>query len=60
MQAVMKKTPKGKAKSAAKKCHAPRYGGKCAKCGRGKLDYNGLLQLMCPVCGHVADAGSFS
>ncbi len=56
----MKKTPKTKAKPAAKKCHAPKYGGKCTKCGRGKLDYNGLLQLMCPVCGYVADSGGFS
>jgi uncharacterized protein (DUF983 family) len=49
-----------KAKPANKPCRAPKYRGKCANCGRGKLDYNGLLQLACPVCGHVAESGGFS
>lgn len=49
-----------KAKPAAKKCVAPRYGGKCPKCGRGKLDYNGLIELYCPACGYVAGGGGFS
>ena len=54
--------PKSKVAKAkpAKPCRAPKYGGRCAKCGRGKLDYNGLLQLMCPVCSHVAESGGFS
>jgi hypothetical protein len=46
--------------SKRKVCRAPRRGQKCQQCGRGKLDYNGLLQLVCPACGCVADAGVFS
>lgn len=29
----------------------------CPQCGEGKLDYNGLLQLECPVCGFVNAEG---
>ena len=54
------KTKASQPKPARKTCHVPRYGGKCAKCGRGKLDYNGLLQLVCPLCGYVAESGGFS
>jgi len=30
-----------------------RKGSPCPQCGKGKLDYNGLLQLECAVCGFV-------
>ncbi len=41
-------------------CVLPRPGRKCPRCRKGKLDYDGLLNLVCPQCGHVALAGSFS
>ncbi|GAB4496746.1 MAG: hypothetical protein OHK003_02930 [Anaerolineales bacterium] len=28
-------------------------GSTCPQCGEGKLDYNGMLQLECPVCGFI-------
>jgi NADH pyrophosphatase NudC (nudix superfamily) len=31
----------------------------CPKCQQEKLDYNGLLQIICPNCG-VIDAGCFT
>ncbi len=34
-----------------------RSGGNCPRCGEGKLDYNGLLQLECPACGFVDSDG---
>jgi uncharacterized protein (DUF983 family) len=35
-----------------------RKGDLCPKCENGYLDYNGLLQLECPVCGFVnGDSG---
>lgn len=34
-----------------------RAGSLCPKCGEGKLDYNGLLELECPRCGYVASGG---
>ncbi|MEZ0396103.1 MAG: hypothetical protein ABWK53_06740 [Anaerolineales bacterium] len=30
----------------------PRSGDPCPRCGQGKLDYNGLLELECTVCGY--------
>jgi hypothetical protein len=30
----------------------PRSGDLCPGCGQGKLDYNGLLELECLVCGY--------
>jgi uncharacterized protein (DUF983 family) len=30
-----------------------RAGMTCPRCQQGKLDYNGLLQLACPVCGLI-------
>ncbi len=50
----------GKTRSAVKPCRAPKYQGKCPRCGRGRLDYNGLLELYCPACGYVAPGGGFS
>jgi uncharacterized protein (DUF983 family) len=38
----------------------PRPGQKCPQCQQGKLDYDGLLNLVCPQCGHVAFAGGFT
>ncbi|MDY6872890.1 MAG: hypothetical protein SVR81_02825 [Chloroflexota bacterium] len=29
----------------------------CPRCGEGKIDYNGLLHLVCPVCG-LTEAGA--
>lgn len=34
-----------------------RKGEPCPICKNGKLDYNGLLQLECPVCGFVNGEG---
>lgn len=31
----------------------------CPKCGQGKLDYDGMLNLACPLCGFV-DSGCFT
>lgn len=30
----------------------------CPQCGTGKLDYNGLLELECPICGFVQREGA--
>jgi hypothetical protein len=36
----------------------PLYKGSlCPRCRKGKLDYNGLLQLECPKCGFVSSEG---
>jgi len=34
-----------------------RSGALCPQCGQGQLDYNGLLQLECPLCGFVNAEG---
>lgn len=35
-------------------CAPPLHKGSvCPQCGEGILDYNGLLQLECPICGFV-------
>jgi hypothetical protein len=34
-----------------------RLGAPCPQCGEGRLDYNGLLQLECPLCGFVNGEG---
>ena len=33
-------------------------GGLCPNCGQGKLDYNGLLELECPICGYRNTGGA--
>lgn len=38
----------------------PRPGEPCPFCGQGILDYDGLFLLSCPVCGQVAEKGSFT
>ena len=35
-----------------------RPGGPCPRCGTGRLDYNGLLELECPACGYVIGGGA--
>jgi hypothetical protein len=34
-----------------------RMGSICPTCKKGELDYNGLLQLECPLCGFVSGEG---
>jgi hypothetical protein len=36
----------------------PRSGQACPRCSIGKLDYNGLLELECPLCGYVISGGA--
>ncbi len=36
----------------------PRSGDPCPRCGQGKLDYNGLLELECTVCGYRYNNGA--
>ncbi|MCZ7549625.1 MAG: hypothetical protein M5U11_10835 [Anaerolineales bacterium] len=51
------------AKRKAKKppvCRAPRFGGRCPQCKKGRLDYDGLLILHCPLCGYSAGGGGFT
>lgn len=38
----------------------PRPGSLCPHCQQGKLDYDSLFNLSCPVCGRVASAGAFT
>lgn len=38
-----------------------RAGDRCPGCGEEKLDYDGLLNLACPICGEVVGmSGGFS
>jgi hypothetical protein len=48
----------GKAAMPARTSALLRAGGPCPRCGRGKLDYNGLLALECPSCGFVSGEGA--
>ena len=32
-------------------------GALCPKCGKGILDYNGMLNLQCPLCGYESGYG---
>jgi len=57
---VKKKLSKPLAVSRSRSCSAPHAGQKCPECGKGKLDYDGMLQLCCPVCGHLASGGGFT
>ncbi len=34
------------------------WGDTCPQCGQGKLDYNSLLYLECPLCGYEATGGA--
>ncbi|MEW6028886.1 MAG: hypothetical protein ACOYZ8_06355 [Chloroflexota bacterium] len=34
-----------------------RRGELCPQCGEGRLDYNGTLDLACPVCGFTSGGG---
>jgi len=34
-----------------------RAGSLCPNCKKGKLDYNGMLDLECPVCSYVLSGG---
>ncbi|MBP8002735.1 MAG: hypothetical protein KA314_17280 [Chloroflexi bacterium] len=43
-----------------KKVCAPRPGSICQQCQKGKLAYDSLFNLSCPVCGRVASAGAFT
>lgn len=38
----------------------PRPNSLCPHCQQGKLDYDSLFNLSCPVCGRVAEAGAFT
>ncbi|MCX6080725.1 MAG: hypothetical protein NTW32_14440 [Chloroflexi bacterium] len=35
-----------------------RRGESCPRCGLGRLDYNGLIDLECPVCGYSEGSGA--
>jgi len=48
------------ARRKTRSCGMPRPGQKCPQCQKGKLDYNGMLNLVCPQCGHLAFTGSFT
>jgi len=34
-----------------------RAGTTCPACGKGRLDYNGMLALECPLCGYTSSEG---
>lgn len=42
---------------AAPRPHLMRRGELCPRCGLGILDYNGLLDLECPVCAYTEGPG---
>lgn len=35
-----------------------RRGAPCPQCHKGRLDYNGLLELECPECGFSSSSGA--
>lgn len=47
----------GKLQPAEEMRAALRAGTTCPVCGKGKLDYNGLLALECPECGYTSSEG---
>jgi len=40
-------------------CFFIQQGAPCPKCGKGKLEYNGMLNLACPICGYE-NVGGFT
>jgi len=60
--ALPKPEPKGEGKSLSPNHERPqeaRAKGVCPRCGQGVLDYDGTLNLICPVCG-VVEGGCFT
>ena len=60
--ALPKPDPKDESKSLSHKNQLPeeaRAKGVCPRCGEGVLDYDGTLNLTCPVCG-VVEGGCFT
>lgn len=41
-------------------CQSPSRGSTCPECEKGILNYDGLLNLVCPVCGYQAPGGAFT
>ena len=35
-----------------------RRGSTCPRCAQGIIDYNGLLDLECPICGYTESGGA--
>lgn len=44
--------------TAAGRLQPPQRGEACPACGIGRLDYNGLLELECPLCGYRDTGGT--
>lgn len=38
----------------------PRSGDVCPACGAAKLDYDGMLNLVCTRCGYIAGSGCYT
>lgn len=60
--ALPKPDSKGDVKGSETKTERPheaRAKGICPRCGEGVLDYDGTLNLTCPVCG-VVEGGCFT
>ncbi|MCL4529260.1 MAG: hypothetical protein M1282_07590 [Chloroflexi bacterium] len=47
----------GRVKPSSHSSAPHRAGDKCPQCGKGRLDYNGVLALECPVCGYTSTEG---
>ena len=57
-QTTSEKSKEEKDTSEEKGCRIE-VGRTCPQCGKGKLDYNSLLNLYCPKCGYET-GGSFT